>query len=400
MLHKKCKVFSKYIKKCLNNLDLFCTITISSAGEDDRAVLWIYKTTVAFPVKFSDPGILLPFSRVPKEPIHSTAASAVTAASVTASTKPVGAESVPVTASTDPYQSKEVVSHILANEAPPVFLPVEDASVEASSKGSVPGKVPAPAMTMDDDLKAAMFSSMLEDSAAEELSSSSSSDSETDSECDLEEKILVIETENRSFSLELQQTGHKRGESAELKVTGVTKGITDVEEESVKAVDEAPRDNSQHSVFVIPTASKGATELTNSEFSIDAAPTVTDAQYEFPAVVVSQKEIPEKAQSNSHFKEVDVLTECGDDLGNAAKESWEKATIGPVKAETVTAKDVAAGHPVDIGPSANSTAELVDSFQVLVEDIGEELHVETTAEQTEGIHYTTLPSLKTFNFTD
>ncbi|XP_054882147.1 uncharacterized protein LOC129356599 isoform X1 [Poeciliopsis prolifica] len=59
-------------------------------GEDERAAMWTYKTTVAFPVKLLEPGILPNFLGVTKEPVHFTATSEKTAASVTASTKSAG----------------------------------------------------------------------------------------------------------------------------------------------------------------------------------------------------------------------------------------------------------------------------------------------------------------------
>ncbi|KAM4731966.1 uncharacterized protein ndufv3 isoform 2-T2 [Anableps anableps] len=342
-------------------------------SEDGRAAKWTYKTTVAFPVKLSDPGVLPPFICVTKEPVRFPDTSEIAAASVTASTKSDRAESLAVAASPDQYQSQEEVSQILAHEAPPVFLPVEEASVEASSKGSVP-EVPALAVTIDDVVKAAMVSK-LGDSAAEELSSSSSSDSDTDSdsEYDPKDEKLEVEIETRRFSLELEQPIHQeQGEIEEPIVTEVTMGITNVAEEAVQSVVEASRDNSQDSVFEILSVTKGAAELTSSEFSTAAAP--TDARYEAPAIL----EISEKAQSDSPLKAVDVLTDPADDLGDAAEEFKENVANGPVKSDTVSAK-VVADHPAEVGTSA----ELGDTAQVLVEAPGEELHAETTTEQPE-----------------
>ncbi|KAK5622584.1 hypothetical protein CRENBAI_001096 [Crenichthys baileyi] len=351
-------------------------------GEDERAALWVYKTAVAFPVKFSDPRILSPFLGVTEEPISFTATSDIAPASFTSATKFVEAESesVAIPASPDPYRHQEVVSHILADEALPVILLAGEASAEASGKGSVPGEE-TPAVTIDDVVKTAKVSSKLGDSGAEELSSSSSSDSDTDSECDPEDKKLEVETETRSCSSELQQPSHQeKGEIEELIVTGVTKGITSPETEAAQSIVVAFRDNSQDLGFKILTAPKAAGELTSSEFPTNAAATITDALYEALPLVVVQIEAHEKAWPNAPGNALDLLTEPTG-LGDAGEEFWEKTAIGPVESETVSA-NVAADHPAEVGSSADAE-KLVDSAQVLEEATGEKLHAETAAEQPE-----------------
>ncbi|XP_043987864.1 uncharacterized protein ndufv3 isoform X2 [Gambusia affinis] len=351
-------------------------------SEDERAAIWTFKTVVAFPVKLSDPGVLPPFLGVTKEPVLFTATSEKTAASVTASTKSAGEKSSPVTASSDLYQSQKDYSQILAHDTLPVFVPAEEASVEALCKGSVPGDIPSLAVTIENVVKPTMVSSKLGNSAAEELSSSSSSDSDTDSdsECIPEDENLEVETETRSFSFELQQPRHQeQREIKEFIVSGVTKGRPNAEEATDQSVVQASRDNSQDSVFDILTATKSAAELTSSDFSTHTAP--TDTLCEAPVLHAEQHEAPEKAQSNSLLKALDVLTEFEDGLGDAGKESLEKAsTIGPVESKTVSV-EVTADHPAEVGTSV----ELEDSAQVLVDATGEELPAETTAEESAAV---------------
>ncbi|XP_054878371.1 uncharacterized protein LOC129353168 [Poeciliopsis prolifica] len=347
-------------------------------GEDERAAMWTYKTTVAFPVKLLEPGVLPNFLGVTKEPVRFTATSEKTAASVTASTKSAGEKSPTVTASSDLYQSQEEVSQILAHDTLPVYVPAEEASVEALCKGSVPEDIPSLAVTIDDVVKPTTVSSKLGNSAAEELSSSSSSESDSDSDSDSESfpEDENLETQTRSFSLELQLPSHQeQREMKEFTVSGVTKGLPNAEEAEDQSVVEASKDNLQ--VFDILTATKSAAELTSSAFSTHTAP--TDTLCEAPAVLVEQHEAPEKAQSNSPLKAADVLMELEDGFVDAGEESWEKAsTIGPVQSKTVSA-EVVADHPAEVGTSV----ETEDSARALVEASGEELYEETSAEQPE-----------------
>ncbi|XP_014870522.1 nucleolin 2 isoform X2 [Poecilia latipinna] len=371
-------------------------------SEDERAAMWTYKTAVAFPVKLSDPGVLPPFLGVTKEPVRFTATSekAAAAASVAASTKSAGEKSSAVTASSDLCQSQEEGSQILAHDTLPVFVAAEEASVEELCKGSVPGDVPALAVSVHDVVKPTMVSARLGDSAAEELSSSSSSDSDTDSDSDSdsesipEDENLEVETETRSFSLELQQPGlQEQREIKELIVSGVAKGLPSAEEAADQSVVQASTDNLRDSAFDVLTATKNAAELTSSDLPTHTAP--ADTLCEAPAVPVEQHEAPDKAQSNSPLKAVDALTELEQGLGDAGEESCGKtSTIGAVQSKAVSAEvaadhpaevaadhpaEVAADHPAEVGTSV----ELEDSAQVLVEATGEELHAETPAERPE-----------------
>uniref|UniRef100_A0A3Q2QKP8 Uncharacterized protein n=1 Tax=Fundulus heteroclitus TaxID=8078 RepID=A0A3Q2QKP8_FUNHE len=233
-----------------------------------------------------------------------------------------------------------------------------------------------------------MVSSKHGDSAIEELSSSSSSDSDADSdyECNREDKRLEVETMARTYSSVLYSPSHQeKGQDEELIVNGVTKGITIAETEATQFIVEASKDISQDSGSKILTATRGTADLAISKFSIDAAPVITQqfAQYEPPALVVTQNEFPEKAQSNDLVKRVDGFTAPADGLGDAAEESWEKATIGPVESETAFAT-VAGNPPAEGGRiQLDSVEELVDSAQVVIEATGEELHAETSAAQPE-----------------
>ncbi|XP_016517933.1 nucleolin 2 isoform X3 [Poecilia formosa] len=354
-------------------------------GEDERAAVWTYKTAVAFPVKLSDPGVLPPFLGVTTEPVRFTATSEkAAAASVAASTKSAGEKSSAVTASSDLCQSREEGSQILAHDTLPAFVAAEEASVEELCKGSVPGDVPALAVSVHDVVKPTMVSAGPGDSTAEELSSSSSSDSDTDSdsdsdsECIPEDENLEVETETRSFSLELQQPSlQEQREIKELIVSGVAKGLPNAEEAADQSVVQASTDNLRDSAFDVLTATKNAAELTSSDLPTHTAP--ADTLCEAPAVPVEQHEAPDKAQSNSPLKAVDALTELEQGLGDAGEESCGKtSTIGPAQSKAVSA-EVAADHPAEVGTSV----ELEDSAQVLVEATGEELHAETPAERPE-----------------
>ncbi|XP_007575313.1 uncharacterized protein ndufv3 isoform X1 [Poecilia formosa] len=370
-------------------------------GEDERAAVWTYKTAVAFPVKLSDPGVLPPFLGVTTEPVRFTATSEkAAAASVAASTKSAGEKSSAVTASSDLCQSREEGSQILAHDTLPAFVAAEEASVEELCKGSVPGDVPALAVSVHDVVKPTMVSAGPGDSTAEELSSSSSSDSDTDSdsdsdsECIPEDENLEVETETRSFSLELQQPSlQEQREIKELIVSGVAKGLPNAEEAADQSVVQASTDNLRDSAFDVLTATKNAAELTSSDLPTHTAP--ADTLCEAPAVPVEQHEAPDKAQSNSPLKAVDALTELEQGLGDAGEESCGKtSTIGPAQSKAVSDEvaadhpaevaadhpaEVAADHPAEVGTSV----ELEDSAQVLVEATGEELHAETPAERPE-----------------
>lgn len=315
-------------------------LPFSSAAEapDERATLLAYKTAVAFPVRFSQPGVFLAQSLGVAEPVTSSTATAekIVVAAATTSTP----DDAAITASSEPGD------------------PAADGSSSSSSSDS------------DSD----------SDSDSEDEKSEVEAETKT-SPPDLSESTVKKEAEVQEVTSKVKEDNHKNKKEdppicASEAVPEATPAAVVATIEAVQATVEAPSVSSEELVDSAPeicTAIENSPKVPSIKGSSVAASTIVpDAQTQFPS-----KAVTERATSERVPTDVPIGTTH---LVSAEASAEAKAATAEVAAETAT----------EISAPVESAEELVDRAPVVAETAGEKLQAEAGVKPPEGTYYTPL----------
>ncbi|XP_028248741.1 fibrous sheath CABYR-binding protein isoform X2 [Parambassis ranga] len=260
---------------------------------NERAALLAYKTTVAFPIRLSEPGFFSAQSVGEAESVVSS----------TAAEKIIATE-VPSTAAREPALAEQEAAG-----------PAAPASLVSSEPG---------------------------DTAAE-LSSSSSSESDSDSDSDTEDEKAHVKTETSTSQPVVKEPTVKE-EAHIYEVTEVMKDTNEAQREPETAPasgSEAVQDSTAPS-----EAAKDAPDMTNPE---DAAPE-TDAP---PASPPAQGQSPEKGQTDTCIKTTDSVS-AEEDGKSGHEETPEHDPVdnvlGPREAPAPAVDTLMEDSPVEAAP--------------------------------------------------
>ncbi|KAF3695210.1 NADH dehydrogenase [ubiquinone] flavoprotein 3, mitochondrial Complex I-9kD [Channa argus] len=342
----------------------------TAEASDERANLVAYKTTLGFPVKFSQLEVFPSQSLGISEQTTSSPATAETSAAAT----------VPVTAA-----SESVLAMSEEAEASGVSSSDAKAKANASHKTLAPDQTPVVASTTDHTVSSVTTSFEHNDLAAGGSSSSSSSDSDSESESDSDS-----EDEKSQVTTGTQNSTPKLSGSTLKKEADIYKVTLEVKEDTNKVVPpkpeytrpspaEALQDATPENVVETTEAGQstvGGPSISSEEL-VDSAPEIFAATRDAPGVTAFKvsgeaavklaQEVGEDVTLPDAQTEIEVMTEPVSPEKAPTDVPTETPQPASAEAPTKTApeeSEAAAEVAADVSSPGESAEELVDCAPV------------------------------------